>query len=311
MIAAQGDLYSTDSGGVRPVGAPRVTLSSLRERLFVDSVRWAPMGLYSALVGAAARTHLPRPLRAPVYKAFARAVDARIEEAGAPLADYSSFGEFFARQLTPGARPIHGDLICPCDGVVASAGPIERGSIVQAKGRDYTVGDLVVDDRLAAAVHHGQFATIYLSPRDYHRVHAPAAGALRGYQYVPGMRWPVSLPFVRRVDKLFAVNERVVMELTTAWGPAAVVMVAAAGVGNMWLTHLGDRGGDTRAWRGHAEHRHVAVSATLAPGDELGAFLLGSTVIVLLPPGAPRITLAEGDVVRLGQAMAAREGQGA
>lgn len=292
--------------GRTPQRRPRVTLTSLRDRLFVDTFRWAPTGLYSALVGRAARTRLPRSLRAPLYGAFARAVDARTDEAGAELAEYPSFGDFFARHLRPGVRPIEvAPVVAPSDGVVAAAGDIVGDTLVQAKGKDYTVGELVVDDRLAAAVRDGQFATIYLSPRDYHRVHAPTAGALCGYHYVPGQRWPVSLPFVRRVDRLFAVNERVVIELTTAWGPAAVVMVAAAGVGNVWLSHLGDGGGDTRAWRAQPEEHHVAVSAPLAAGDELGAFLLGSTVIILLPPGAPRLQLAEGEVVRVGQALVA------
>lgn len=311
MNARRNEAYNLGiPGAYAPSAVPRVTLTSLRERLLVDTFRWAPTGLYSALVGRAARTRIPRGLRAAVYGAFARLVDARIEEAGADLADYPSFGEFFARHLRAGARPIDaGAVVAPCDGVVASAGAIRGDTIVQAKGIDFTVGELVVDDRLAAAVRDGQWATVYLSPRDYHRVHTPVAGTLRSYHYVPGMKWPVSLPFVRQVDRLFAVNERVVIELSTAWGPAAVVMVAAAGVGNVWLTHLGEAGGDTRAWRAHAEHHHVAATAALAAGDELGAFLLGSTVIVLLPPGAPRIELAEGEVLRVGQALVAPRGK--
>jgi phosphatidylserine decarboxylase len=286
----------------------RVTLTSLRDRLFVDTVRWAPTGLYSALAGRGARTRLPRPLRAPLYRAFARAVGARIDECGADLADYPSFGDFFARHLREGARPIaDAEVVAPSDGVVASAGPIAGETIIQAKGIDFTVGELVLDDRLAHALRDGQWATIYLSPRDYHRVHTPVAGRLRGYHYVPGMRWPVSLPFVRRVEKLFAVNERVVLELETRWGPAALVMVSAAGVGNMWLSHLGDGGDDTRAWKARAQRHHVPAEAELEAGDEVGAFLLGSTVVVLLPAGAPAIELAEGEVVQVGQPLVGRE----
>jgi phosphatidylserine decarboxylase len=283
-----------------------VSLTSLRDRLYVDSFRWAPTGLYSALIGWGARARLPRLLRKPLYSAFARAVDARVEEAGADLADYASFGDFFARHLRDGARPIDdGLLVSPCDGVVAAAGPIAGDTLVQAKGIDYTVGDLVVDDALAGELRDGQFATIYLSPRDYHRVHTPCAGSLRAYHYVPGRRWPVQPRFVQRVPKLFAVNERVVIELHTAWGPAAVVMVSATGVGNIWLTHLGDGGADTRGWKAAGARHDVAVAGELAPGDELGAFLLGSTVIVLLPAGAPSLALTDGEVVRVGQALAA------
>jgi phosphatidylserine decarboxylase len=285
-----------------------VTLSSLRDRLFVDSFRWAPTGLYSAMAGRAARTRLPRRLRAPLYGAFARAVGADLDEAGDDLVDYESFGDFFARTLRPGARPIADDeLVAPSDGVVAAAGSIDGDTLVQAKGKDYTIGELVVDERLAASLRDGEFATIYLSPRDYHRVHAPCDGTLRAYHYVPGKRWPVQPRFVQRIDRLFAVNERVVIELATAWGPAAVVLVSATGVGNMWLAHLGDGGGDTRAWKAVGARHDLAVAGQVERGDELGAFLLGSTVIVLLPAGAPRIALDEGEVVRVGQTLVAAE----
>ena len=286
-------------------------LSSLRDRLFVDSLRWAPTGLYSALIGWGARTRLPRPLRARVYGAFARAVDARLDEAGAELHEYATFGDFFARHLRPGVRPIaDAPLVAPCDGVVAAGGPIAGDTLVQAKGLDYSVRDLVVDDALADGLRDGHYLTVYLSPRDYHRVHAPFAGSLRAYHYVPGKRWPVQPRFVQRVQKLFAVNERVVIELATAWGPAAVVLVAATGVGNMWLSHLGDEGGDTRAMNAVGKRHDLAVAGEVAPGDELGAFLLGSTVIVLLPRGAPAMLADEGEVVQMGQALVATRAPG-
>ncbi|MBZ0231228.1 MAG: archaetidylserine decarboxylase [Deltaproteobacteria bacterium] len=260
---------------------------------------------------------MPRPLRAALYGAFARAVDARVEEAANALSEYPSFGDFFARRLRDGARPLaEASVIAPCDGVVAASGPIVDGTLVQAKGRTYSVAELVTLPSLAAALAGGAFVTTYLSPRDYHRVHSPVDGTLVGYHYVPGRRWPVSARFMRNVDRLLAVNERVVIELATAWGPAAVVMVAASGVGNMWLSHLRQPDGagvgtDTRVWHASGEPRHVSVGrAELAAGDELGSFLLGSTVVMLLPAGAPRLrTLADGDVVRFGQGLVAgREG---
>ncbi len=281
-----------------------MNFTALAERLMVDSFRRAPTGLYSAVVGACARTPLPRVLRAPIYGAFARAVDARPEEAAEPLSAYPSFGEFFARRLREGVRPL-GDapVIAPCDGVVAAAGPIVDGLLLQAKGKTYSLAELVTVPSLAAALAGGAFATVYLSPRDYHRVHTPVDGTLVGYHYVPGARWPVSGRFMRNVDRLLAINERVVIELETAWGPAAVVMVAASGVGNMWLTDLGN---DTRVWHDSGEPRHVSrPPVELAAGDELGSFLLGSTVVMLLPGGAPPLrALADGDVVRVGEAWA-------
>jgi phosphatidylserine decarboxylase len=157
---------------------------------------------------------------------------------------------------------------------------------------------------LAAALAGGAFVTTYLSPRDYHRVHTPVDGSLVGYHYVPGQRWPVSGRFMRNVPRLLAINERVVIELSTEWGPAAVVMVAASGVGNMWLSHVGN---DTRIWHDSGEPRHVTFPpAALAAGDELGSFLLGSTVVMLLPAGAPRLrALGDGDVMRFGEGLAA------
>jgi len=248
---------------------------------------------------------VPRPLRSPLYGAFARAVDARVDEAAEPLASYPSFGDFFARRLRAGARTVaDAAVISPCDGVVAAAGPIVDGMLLQAKGRTYSVAELVTVPSLAAALAGGTFVTVYLSPRDYHRVHTPVDGSLTAYHYVPGARWPVSARFTKHVDRLLAVNERVVIELATAWGPVAVVMVAAAGVGNVWLSHLGE---DTRAWHEAGEPRHVTRPATpVRAGDELGSFLLGSTVVLLMPPGAPRlIAPAPATPVQFGESLVA------
>jgi phosphatidylserine decarboxylase len=280
-----------------------VNLSELAERLTVDSVRRAPTGLYSAIVGACARTPVPRPLRSPLYSAFARVAGARVDEAESPLAEYPSFGDFFARRLREGARPLESSpVISPCDGAVAASGRVVDGTLVQAKGRTYSVAELLTVPSLAASFAGGSFLTVYLSPRDYHRVHAPVDGTLVAYHYVPGARWPVSGRFTRHVDRLLAVNERVVIELSTEWGPCAVVMVAAAGVGNVWLAHLDD---DTRVWREAGEPRHVNLPpAPLRAGDELGSFLLGSTVVLLLPAKAPALDLRATDsVVRFGEAL--------
>lgn len=285
----------------------RVTLTELRDRVTVGSLRWAPKSAYSSVIGATARRTIPRPLRAPLYRAFAAAVGARLDEVGAPLPSFASFGDFFARPLVDGARPIAAaPVVAPSDGAIGAAGTVTAGTLIQAKGIDYRLEDLVVDRQLAAALQGGQFATIYLSPRDYHRVHAPVRGRVTAYHYIPGLRWPVSPTFVERVDRLFAVNERVVIEVASPWGPVAVVMVAATGVGNVWLAHVGH---DTRPWRRTGAYRREPIAAAVEPGDELGAFLLGSTVVMVLPPGAPRLDLpAVGASVRCGAALTAHEG---
>ncbi len=280
-----------------------MTLTSLRDRVTVGSLRWAPTAAYSTFVGATARRVIPGPLRAPIYRAFARRFGVALDEVADPLPSFPTFGDFFARTLVPGVRPVDdAPLVSPCDGAIGACGTIERGTLVQAKGHHYRLADLVADDALAAALDGGQFATIYLSPRDYHRVHTPVGGRVTRYHYVPGRRWPVSPKYVEHVERLFAINERVVIEVASPWGPVAVVMVSATGVGNIWLTHAGH---DSRRWRQRGELRHVAIDAPVAAGDELGAFLLGSTVVLVLPRGAPALQLPEaGAAIRCGRAIA-------
>jgi phosphatidylserine decarboxylase len=265
--------------------------------------------MYSAFIGMSARAPVPAFLRRAAYHAFANVVGADLSEAEQDLAAYRTFGEMFARRLQPGRRVVdEGEhvVVSPCDGRVAEFGDITAGSLIQAKGREYTVAELVADDALAAELHHGRYLTVYLSPRDYHRVHSPVDGVISGYEYLPGTLWPVSDRFTRRVDRLLARNERAVMTLQTPQGPVVVVMVGAAGVGNLWIS-LDDR--ETRTWRrtfGRSERRKVELSPTeLTRGDELGAFYLGSTVVMLLPPKARLgAGLNHGGTLRMGQAVA-------
>jgi phosphatidylserine decarboxylase len=282
-----------------------VNLISIRQRVARGAVRWAPMGLYSTLVGWGARAALPRPLRRPLYSAFARAVGADAGEAERELGEYASFGDFFARRLKDGAREIDaspGAIVAPCDGAVAAAGPVRAGALIEAKGHDYQVGELVADASRADEFDGGSYVTVYLSPANYHRVHAPVAGRVVLIEYVPGAQWPVNPRIAAALDEpnLLAINERAVIWLDTARGAVAVVMVGAAAVGNLWLTHLAV---DTRAFRAAGEARRIDLPTPPAvePGDELGAFLLGSTVVVLLPRTAPHIDVAPGDVVRQGE----------
>ena len=263
--------------------------------------------LYSALVGAAARTTVPRALRASAYRTFARAVGANLAEVEKPLADYTSLGDFFARRLTADSRHLAADpavLISPCDGLVAASGAITNDTLVQAKGRSYSLAALLCDAASAASFVGGIYSTVYLSPRDYHRVHCPFPAELVAYHYVPGALWPVSKRFVDGVDGLFAVNERVVIELKTAYGAVSLVMVAAAGVGNLWLSHW-DGGRATRSLRTAGQAKRIEVGKTLQRGDELGAFQLGSTVILLAQHAM--LLRTPGDVVRFGEPLARQE----
>ncbi len=261
----------------------------------------APAGWYSSLIGWGARRQIPKPLRKPVYGAFARMVGATPDEADRDLEEYPTFGEFFARKLRPGLRPFEDATAfsSPCDGALAASGPIEDGTLVQAKGRWYRIDELLADGDAAKTYAGGWYATIYLSPADYHRVHAPIAGKVTGYDYVPGALWPVKPWFTRNVDSLLARNERAIVHLDTAVGPVAVVLVGAIGVGNLFLTHAEI---DSREWRARGEHHHLDLPSPVqvARGDELGAFLLGSTVVVVVPAGAVDHVAVEG-AVRCGQ----------
>jgi phosphatidylserine decarboxylase len=276
---------------------------------------------YSAVVGWGATQALPARLRGLAYRAFARAVGANLDEVELDLARYPSLGDFFARKLRPGARvidPAPGAIISPCDGVIAARGIAVAGSLVQAKGRSYRLAELVADGELAARLTGGAYATIYLSPRDYHRVHTPVDARIAGYDYLPGSLWSVNPRVAARRDGIIARNERVVFRMNAGpLGCVALVMVGAGGVGNIRLapalSGAGGRGGlgdpgepgdviDSAAWRSAREPRRVELSeVAVARGDELGAFRLGSTVVVVFEPGKVELAGEVGDPVRFGQ----------
>ena len=227
------------------------------------------------------------------------------EAAESDVTRYSSFNEFFTRALKPGVRPIAGaSLVCPVDGAISQCGPLDDDRIVQAKGYAYTTTALVGGDAsLAAQFADGHFATIYLSPRDYHRIHMPCDGQLTRMIYVPGALFSVNPTTAQHVPNLFAINERVVCVFENAEGPFVMVLVGATIVGSMATVWHGvvnaARTGVMREWR----YDRGAVS--LAQGAEMGRFLLGSTVVMLFPKGSvefPR-DWQPGRVVRMGEGM--------
>ena len=274
---------------------------------------------YSALIGWGATKTVPHLLRPLAYRAFARAVGANLEEAELELDAYASFGDFFARRLRHGARAIDPDrhaIISPCDGVVAAVGTTDNGTLVQAKGRHYTLAELLASDTLARKFEGGAYVTIYLSPRDYHRVHTPYAGRVRAYGYVPGALWPVNPRVVSRVDGVFSRNERVVIELNCPeLGEVALVMVGAAGVGNIVLHGRGDGSAadqplSSARLRGAGERHRMELDTPVARGDELGAFRLGSTVILVFGRDRARLAVVEGQTLAFGEAIGLVGGAG-
>ena len=222
------------------------------------------------------------------------------------IASYASFNDFFTRALKPGARPIaHADLVSPVDGAISQFGTIDDDQIFQAKGHHCTATALVGGDAaLAAQFAHGSFATLYLSPRDYHRIHMPCDGRLRRMIYVPGELFSVNPTTARGVPGLFARNERTVCLFDGPRGPFVLVLVGATIVGSMATVWHGvinpPRGGDVREWR------YDDQQISLKQGEEMGRFLLGSTVVMLFPKPALVFNpaWAPGGPVRLGEVMA-------
>jgi phosphatidylserine decarboxylase len=263
---------------------------------------------YSALIGWTADRELPVRLRPLAYRAFARAVGANLNEAELPLGEYPSFGDFFARALRRGARivdPRSDSVIAPCDGATAACGVAAGGTLLQAKGHTYRLAELIGDDGLAARLTGGHYTTIYLSPRDYHRVHAPIDASVVGYQYIPGALWPVNPRLAGRREGLLARNERVVIHLNSRTaGDVALVMVGAVGVGNIRLSHpvFPSQSPDSAALRPARERYRVELSGVqVRRGDELGAFRLGSTVVMAFAPGPVVLQGSMGQPMRFGE----------
>jgi len=239
---------------------------------------------------------------------FVRRYGVDLSEALEPdAARYRSFNAFFTRALKPGARPLaKAAWTCPVDGTISQFGALDGERLVQAKGHHYSASALLGGDtQLAAHFHGGHYATLYLSPRDYHRIHMPAAGRLLSMTHVPGALYSVNPTTARTLPGLFARNERVVCVFDGAAGPFVLVLVGATVVGSMATVWHGvvnpPRPGTPRHWRYDG-----ADAPRLPQGAEMGRFLLGSTVVVLLPPG-PLVCnpqWAPGRPVRMGEAMA-------
>jgi phosphatidylserine decarboxylase len=218
--------------------------------------------------------------------------------------DFATFNEFFTREMAAGARPLDPDpqsFVSPSDGQVSQCGRITNDRILQAKGHNYSIRSLLANDPAAAAFNNGFFHTIYLAPRDYHRVHMPLTGALQRMIHVPGRAFSVNPATVRQVPDLFARNERVVSLFQTAHGPMALVLVGAMLVSSMetvWAGRITPPRG-RKITRGDWSRRDI----TLQRGQEMGRFNMGSTVILLLPAGA--VSSLEnfefGDPVLMGQ----------
>lgn len=250
--------------------------------LFVNLQKVVPQKLITVLAGLLARVAWP-PAKNLLISQFIRAYNVDMSEAKAlSISQYQSFNDFFTRELKPEARPIDKDqstIVCPADGAISEVGTVRHGQLMQAKGIDYSVSKLLADVELADELEGGSYATVYLSPKDYHRVHMPVAGEAKRLRYVPGKLFSVNQRTAENLDSLFARNERLVCTFKNGDHRFAVVLVGAMIVGGMEtvLTGAISRGSDMRDLAFEQKN--------LDKGDELGRFYLGSTAIILLPKG--------------------------
>lgn len=270
----------------------------------VDVVARLPQGVVSRGWGWLARQRAPRPGIALAKRVFVRATGVDLDEAAEPIEAYDCLESLFVRRLKAGARPIDRDphsVVSPVDARVGACGTVEQGTLLQAKGRAYSLARLLDDEAMAARFEGGSYMTLYLSPRDYHRIHAPVAGAVAEAVLVPGSLMPVFDEAVAKVDELFARNERLTTYVDHAdAGRVAVVKVGATLVGRITAAYDPDLAtnqvGQLRRRISYSPARH------LEKGGELGAFELGSTVVLVTEPRRVVLdTLAPGSSVRVGQ----------
>ncbi len=303
-----------------------------------------PKNAISRMAGRFASLELPAALQMAEIKLFARLAGVNLSEARDPVSSFRSLQKFFTRALAEGRRKVEGDadtLVSPCDGTWGASGRIEHGTMLQVKGRTYAVADLLGDAVLAAAFEGGHYATLYLSPRDYHRFHTPTAGRITRVDYWPGALWPVNAIGLQGVDGLFAKNERICAYLqpeqaTQTSGPGiALVAVGATMVGSVRLTftdlttnvaaapavqHVylqrtavgasqSAAAGSSEGGAGAASGGEAADMAApeFARGEEWGHFEFGSTIVMLLPPGEFEISSEPvGTPLRLGMKIGRR-----
>ncbi len=280
-------------------------------RWFVTLQYLLPQHLLSRLIGAIARARVAW-IRRPLIAGFVRGYRPELDDAVQPDPQaYPSFNAFFTRSLRPGARPASPAPLAidsPVDGRISALGTSARGRLLQAKGRDYALRALLAgNETLAARLEGGLFMTIYLAPFNYHRIHMALDGTLGGAWYVPGALFSVNDTTARHVQDLFARNERVILEFAGDRGPHVLVMVGALFVGSMGTVWHGDIAPPRQRGATALPMPATPGAARLARGAEVGRFNMGSTVILLLPPGSASWDggLAAGSAVRVGQALGA------
>ena len=281
-------------------------MSIVPDRLVAQVLRVIPRKGLSRAVGWVASIDAPRPVVQLGVDAFVRAYDVELNDTVRPAGGFRSFDAFFTRELKPGARPVNtraDALISPADGRVEDLGRIDTESRLRVKGQDYSVAELIGSAEDAAAFDGGHYFVVYLSPRDYHRVHAPVSGKVTHTHHIPGTLFPVNDIGTKHIPQLFVRNERVVtVQRSQSHGCIGTIMVGAIGVGHIELafddvqTNVG-RSGGVRRYDSNPVHLERAA--------QIGTFHLGSTAVVLTPAWSGiQLAVRTGQSVQMGQALA-------
>jgi phosphatidylserine decarboxylase len=281
---------------------------SFGERVARDAWRIAPKDLLSKVIGWGSRRELPRHLQTLLLRSYARTYGLNCAEAELSIDSYKSLHAFFARRLRQDARALPADenaIVAPSDGTICEAGLASAGRLLEAKGSLFTLANLLADDALAARLVGGPYIVIYLSPRDYHRVHFPMGGKVVSWTHIPGKLFPVGSSSVRREPGLFAKNERFVTVVDGPAGRYAVVMVAAVGVGHITASYDSEVATHSAGFADiSVRQKRFESPLPVETGQELGIFNLGSTTITIFEPGRVELDdLVSDTQMRMGAAV--------
>lgn len=276
---------------------------------FILFLKFFPKTAWSRLLSKLVTAQFPRAFNLWVMRTFATKYQLNMDEAEHPIEHYPTLGALFTRAIKPGTHTIDrrsGVAVSPADGHVLNSGKIERGRLIQCKGYDFEVADLLNHPDYVEQFQGGAWCTVYLSPRDYHRVHHPIEGKIVHAHYITGALWPVNAAAVQNVERLFCVNERVVTYVESPMGLVATIMVGATSVGHITMAydeHLVANKGNPSEFKSYEAPIHIERAA------ELGTFHLGSTAIVLFAnPNVKLTELTDGQSIRIGEPIATYQG---
>ena len=262
-------------------------MGALKDRMVIASLKVLPQRYISHCAGALLSVQLPQPVARRAVRAFGSYFGVNFEEVRESLDAFPSVQSFFISALKDGARPVDESpdaFVSPCDGAWGASGVVTEGTALQVKGRPYSVSSLLDDADLAAKLEGGCFATLYLSPRDYHRFHAPCSGDVVAARYIPGALWPVNAAGIRHVDGLFSRNERIVAVVQPDGHPGAVLAMVAVGATMVGKVHVTFDDLTTNVGGG-AVARHYEPPKRVEKGAEWGRFEFGSTIVLVASQG--------------------------